>query len=131
MARLKSHVEPFEILQTAEGIDQINGLLAVCVGIGVIAAKLPAWQIGLAVFVAHLGGYVLALNGILLPGLVPLATAFSRVTGYGIVTSVVSGAGFFAVGWEGALAYVSGLIAANVVEWPIEWSVIWKRQKVT
>ncbi|NLD71763.1 MAG: hypothetical protein GX649_03480 [Chloroflexi bacterium] len=121
MARLHPHVSAFRILKTTEGIETIPGLLSFAGGVAGYAFGLAPLQLGAVVAGGHVIGMIMNAIGLFLPGLVPLATIMSYVTGYGFFLLAGVTMGYVVSGWTGALAYLAGRLAAVLLGYVIEW----------
>jgi len=116
MARLYPKVSPFRVLKTTEGIESLPGTLAFIAGIITFVMRLSPLHIGLAVGGIQLLGVLINIFGFyILPGLVPLATLFSYIAGYGILLVIAVIVGFIFAGWQGVLAFFVGKLGAWLI----------------
>ena len=116
MARLYPKVSPFRILKTTEGIESLPGMLAFGAGIIAFVSRMPPLQIGLTVGGAQLSGVLINLFGFyIIPGLIPLSTLCSYISGWGIFLIVASVVGFIFAGWQGVLAFFIGKVIVMAI----------------
>jgi hypothetical protein len=115
MARLHPKVKPYIVLETAAGFFKMPGLLGSLTGILAFAYGLQAWLIGALAFVGTSIGYFMAVYAIYPPGFLKAARIYSLLTGYGIVSVVVSGVGLWKVGLVPTLVYWLSRLAAELV----------------
>lgn len=114
--RLRPRVTPFQVFKTTEGIESLPGTLAFFAGIFTFVMRMSPLEIGLAVAAAQIGGKLINLTGFyIIPGLIPISTPFSYVSGWGIFLIVAVAAGYIFAGWQGVVAYLLGRLAAGGV----------------
>jgi hypothetical protein len=116
MARLRPNVTAFRVLKTAEGIEYISVLFGITTAIAAFVLRLQPWQIVVAVAGANIAGWLLRrVETHFIPGVVPIATVFSYVAGYGLVLVPTLLIGIWCVGWIGALSYFVGRMAGGAL----------------
>lgn len=121
MARLYPKVSPFRILKTTEGIEILPGMLAFGAGIIAFVNHMPPIQIGFIVAGAQLYGVMInflevyTIHGLIIPGLIPMSTLCSYLSGWGLFWILSSIIGFIFVGWQGVLAFFVGKIAVMAI----------------
>lgn len=132
MARLHPKVSPFGILKTTEGIESLPGMLAFISGIVAFVMGFAPLHIGLVVGGAQLVGVVINLFGLYgFPGLVPLGTLFSYISGYGIFHLVAGIVGFVFAGWQGVLAFFIGKLVAGLISQVLQFRQTRRYHKLT
>lgn len=132
MARLDPKVNPFRVLKTTEGIENLPDMLAFIAGIIAFIIRLPPLYIGLAVAGAQLTGALINLFGFyVFPGLVTVSTLFSYIHGCGILLLASLVVGLVFAGWQGALAFFLGKLIAGIIGYGVEFWQIGRYHKLT
>lgn len=127
MARLEPKVSPFRVLKTTEGIESLPGLFALIAGLTAFWLRLQPAYVALVVASARLVGVFMNVSGFyVIPKLVGLATAYSCITGYGVILAVVMVTGFLLAGWHCVLAFFAGEIVAVAVSYIVE---LWQTRR--
>ena len=122
MARLHPHVPPFRVLKTTEGIEGIPATTSFLVAIVCFALSADPVVTGVAVFVTSATAASLNRYGLfVVPGLVGLGTAFSWVSGYGVLLIGLLAFGYYRCGWQGVAAYFVGRGVAGALGGILEW----------
>jgi hypothetical protein len=117
IGRLFPRATAFEVLKTTEGFEAIPALCAL-VG-GLVAASLEAAPLvyGVCTMAGKLIGGLgnaTAINSRFSP-LVKIATWVSYVNGFGLMTFLLAGLGYFNGGWACVIFYAGGAVIAEVL----------------
>lgn len=120
MARLYPKVDAFKVLKTTEGLELIPNMLAFITGLILFSLKIDGIQMSIYVLIATVIGTIITLSGMFIfPGLPKLATLFSYIHGFGILSILIALYGFAFVGWRGVAAYFIGRILGEIINYII------------
>lgn len=123
MARIYPEVTPYNVLKTTEGIENISDLLAVLAAFVIILIN-PSESflvIGSIIMTLYLIGYFMKITGVFfIPMIVPFATLFSYVQGYGIITVVLAITGYIKFGLTKTVLILVVLVIANLLDYILE-----------
>lgn len=122
LSRLEPAVAPIEVLRTTEAVEMapsLAGQIAVVIAISLRMPPLTVFwvSLGARVFVGTLTLY----GAFVVPGLIPLSRGFSRLSGWGVFLVAVVIYSWITLGWPAAVAYVSGVVVAGLVNMAVEW----------
>lgn len=123
MARLHPEVTPYKVLRTAEGIEGISDLLAVLAAFAIILINpSDSFLVNGSIIVAlYLVGYFMKITGVFfIPMIVPLATLFSYIQGYGIITVALAIAGYIKLGLTKTVLILVAVVIANLLDYVLE-----------
>ena len=121
LARLEPTVAPIDVLRTTEAIENAPSLVALLAAVVAIASGAAPWTIFWATLGATTVVATLTRFGIfIIPGLIPLSRLFSQVSGWGLFLSGVALLAWLTLGWQAAVAFLGGRIAATVANIGLE-----------
>lgn len=116
IARLFPRVDAFTFLKRVEGIQKIHSLAGFITGIVCFLLELNAFSIALWTFGVTVVFFLLRYWGVfILPGLVQVATYYTYITGFGLVTLTLCAIGFWKVGFWGLLAFWAARAIAELL----------------
>lgn len=122
IGRLYPRVTAFEVLKTTEGFEAIPSVLALAGGIGALTFGASPLTFGLCIMIGKLVGGIgnAAAQTVRIPPLVKLCTWISYANGFGLMTIVMSGMGYYVGGWVGVAYYIGGSLSAEVILWLLD-----------
>ncbi len=121
IARLYPKVDAFKVLKTTEGLESIPSWVTFATGLVCFYLHLPAFEIGLYVFIASIIGFLITSFGLyIIPGLDRLGTFYSYISGFGILLVLLAVYGFITIGWQGVVIFFVAKFLAGIVKMTIE-----------
>ncbi len=122
MQRLYPEITPFRVLKTTEGIEELPSLLSLLAGLVSFALRLSPYEIVLSVMAAQIAGTLINIFGFyVFPGLIALSTAYSYVSGFGVLLVIIFIVGYFLTGLYGVLAFFVGTFSARIVAFVLHY----------
>lgn len=116
MARLFPRVDAFTLLKRVEGIQKMHSLAGLVTGITCFLLELNTLSIALWTFGVTMTVFLLRYWGVfVIPGFVQLATYYTYITGFGLVTLTLCAVGFWKVGPWGLGAFWAARLIAELI----------------
>jgi len=120
LARLYPEVDAFKVLKTVEGIEYISYLITMSSALLSFYFHLNLMEIGLVVFITSIISFILSMKSLLLIKIFhTIATLFSYIAGFGLVTILIVLYGYFTVGIEGVGIFLLARFLAGLIKLPI------------
>lgn len=116
IARLFPRIDAFKFLKRIEGIQKIHSLAGFITGLVCFYLEVGTLNIALLSFGVTIFFFLLRYWGVfVIPGLVQLATYYTYVTGFGLVTLTLCAVGLWKVGFWGLVGFWAGRLLAELL----------------